>query len=45
MSGGEMFVLAFVLLFFGGLSGAFVFVCVRLIIRWLGDNGFYVDAE
>lgn len=45
MTGSEFILLAFILLFFGGLSGVFTFVSLRLIWQRLEERDFFIELE
>ena len=44
MTISDLAALALALLFFGGTSGTFVFVCTRLILQHLRERGFFVEV-
>ena len=41
MTTAEFFVLTFILIFFGGISGTFTFISIHLIQQKLQEHGFY----
>jgi uncharacterized protein YneF (UPF0154 family) len=45
MSMSEMITLAFILFVFGGASGVFTFVSLRLIAQKLQERGMFVQIE
>ena len=45
MTTAEFFVLLFILIFFGGISGTFTFISIRLIWQKMQEHGVYMRFE